>query len=95
MATVTVAGMALSAAVAVRVAETIAYKAVTSMMGAAAGSNSPVGRSPSSEKRPATTTAMAAMVEAAHLTAAVRNQPTEADIAVATAEPSRPPLTGQ
>jgi len=95
MVTVTVAGIALSAAVAVRVEAPIAYEAVTSMTGEAAGSNSRVTRAPPADKRSATTAAMAAMVEAAPPTAAVRNQPSEIDMAVSTTEPSRPLPTGR
>jgi len=95
MVTVTVAGIALSAAVAVRVEAPIAYEAVTSMTGEAAGSNSRVTRAPPADKRSATTAAMAAMVEAAPPPAAVRNQPSETDIAVSTTEPSRPLPTGR
>jgi len=87
--------MALSASVPVRVQATIAYQAVTSMTGNVAGSNLPVARSPPADKRPATRAGMAAMVVVALPTAAFRNQPIKADLAVATTEPSRPPPTGR
>jgi len=95
MVTMTVAGIALSAFVSVRVEATIAYEAVASMTGEAAGSNSRVTRAPPAETRSATTAAMAAMVDAAPPTAAVRNEPTASDIAVATTEPSQPLPTGR
>jgi len=90
MAMVTAAGVALSASAADRVEEPITYKAVTSMTRKAAGSKSPVAHALPADERSASTAAMAPIVEAAPLTAAVRYQPTEAGLAVATTEPSRP-----